>query len=209
MAGFPGSTGEKYVDTIRFRPSISAKLFAWNVSSSLCLPRYIFQRGYYYIYLGVHEGGWITRRKGVVSHELLRFRRACSRFFHRFIRISSLLTRLLRLLSFLNLLLTGFRDVSIRCIIYAIPCSRHDFSRIVLQDLVNWSTITCAILDFSGIIFDEYIVVRRKFENFENRILDNSLKVGGCDGWVGLWKSIVFFYSFEKFVGECSLVRFK
>ena len=27
--------------------------------------------------------------EGVVSHELLRFRRACSRFFHRFIRISS------------------------------------------------------------------------------------------------------------------------
>lgn len=29
--------------------------------------------------------GWL---RGVVSHELLRFRRACSRFFHRFIRIS-------------------------------------------------------------------------------------------------------------------------
>lgn len=112
--------GKKYVDTIRFRPSISVKLFV-HLSLSLCLPRHILQRAYYYIYLGVDEGGWITRRKGVVSHELLRFRRACSRFFHRFIRISSLL---LRLLSLLNLLLTGFRDVSIRCIIYAIPCSR-------------------------------------------------------------------------------------
>lgn len=36
------------------------------------------------------------------------------------------------------------------------------------------------------------------------RILDNGLKVGGYDGWVGLWKShCSFFYSFEKFVGEC------
>lgn len=90
-------------------------------------------------FIRVGGGGWITRRKGVVSHELLRFRRACSRFFHRFIRISSLLTRLL---SLLNLLLTGFRDVSIRCIIYdAIASSRHDFYTIFsvdsFYDLVN------------------------------------------------------------------------
>lgn len=48
-----------------------------------------------------------------------------------------------------------------------------------------------------------YRCARRKFENFESRILDNSLKVRGYDGWVGLWKSRwSFFYSFEKFVGE-------
>lgn len=120
----------------------------------------------------------------MVSHELLRFRRACSRFFHRFIRISSLLLRLLSLP-------TSSLQASGTYLSAALFTRFHvlDFSRIVLQDLVNWSTITRAILDFSRIIFDEYIVVRRKFENFESRVLGNSLKVGGYDGWLGLWKS--------------------
>lgn len=55
-------------------------------------------------------GGLDNRRKGVVSHELLRFRRACSRFFHRFIRISSAplaIHLLLHLLLRLNLLLSA------------------------------------------------------------------------------------------------------
>lgn len=80
----------------------------------------------------------------MVSHELLRFRRACSRFFHRFIRISSLLTRLLRLLSLLNLLLTDFRDVSIRCIIYDATFP-HDFYTISFF----WIRFTVWLIGFS------------------------------------------------------------
>lgn len=122
-AGFPGSvTAKKCGDTSVFGWFLPAGIcsrysrnYARNVQLS-CLPQpcraHIITA---YLAAGRRNGeyrGLITaaegldnRRKGVVSHELLRFRRACSRFFHRFIRISSASLRPPP--SLLNLLLTA------------------------------------------------------------------------------------------------------
>lgn len=138
-AGFPGSvTAEKCADTSVFGWFLPAGIcsrysrnYARNVQLS-CLPQpcraHIITA---YLAAGRGNGeyrGLITaaegldnRRKGVVSHELLRFRRACSRFFHRFIRISSAPLRPpTSSASFAPQPPPyGFRDVSIGCIIYA------------------------------------------------------------------------------------------
>lgn len=138
-AGFPGSvTAKKCGDTSVFGWFLPAGIcsrysrnYARNVQLS-CLPQpcraHIITA---YLAAGRRNGeyrGLITaaegldnRRKGVVSHELLRFRRACSRFFHRFIRISSASLRPpTSSASFAPQPPPyGFRDVSIGCIIYA------------------------------------------------------------------------------------------